>query len=238
MNKKLLNLTASVVLMSAASLRANPTGGVVSSGVAGISEVGTVLTIDQTGQRVIINWDSFSIAAGEVTNFNQPAGGTALNRVMLANPSEIFGQLNATGNVILINPNGILVGASGRIDTAGFMASTLDVLDAEFLAGGDMRFTGSSENGVTNLGSITAREGDIFLLGASVTNESVLTAVNGTVGLAAGQQILVSATGDERVFVEVGSSGSVEHSGEVRAAIAELKALGTDPNVIAVSVNG
>lgn len=223
--------------MGSGLIYANPTGGVVTGG-ATLSELGDTLTINQVDQRVIIQWDSFSIALGEVTNFDQPAGGTALNRVMLANPSEIFGQLTATGNVILINPNGILVGATGQIDTAGFMASTLDVSNEQFLAGGDLRFNGSSDNGVTNLGSITAREGDIFLLGSSVTNVGTLTAANGTVGLAAGDQILVSATGDERVFVEVSSGGKVEHSGEIRAAIAELKAMGTDPNVIAVSVEG
>ncbi|MCB1086937.1 MAG: hypothetical protein KDM63_07815 [Verrucomicrobiae bacterium] len=71
-----------------------------------------------------------------------------------------------------------------------------------------------------------------------MTNGGSLSASNGTVGLATGSQILVTATGDERVFVEVGSSGKVEHTGEIRAAIAELKAAGTDPNVIAVNIGG
>ncbi|MCP5551425.1 MAG: filamentous hemagglutinin N-terminal domain-containing protein [Akkermansiaceae bacterium] len=238
MRRCLFWLSAFFALSAIPDAPANPMGGVVTNGAATISESGSTLTVNQSTQKAIIEWDAFSIGTGEVTSFAQPAGGAALNRVVTANPSEIFGQLNATGSLILINPNGILVGAGGQVDTAGFIASTLDVADAEFLAGGDLRFSGGSDKGVTNLGSIVARDGDLFLLGASVTNGGSLSAPNGTVGLAAGSRILVTATGDERVFVEVGSGGKVEHSGEIRAAIAELKAAGTDPNVIAVNVGG
>ncbi|MCB1086938.1 MAG: filamentous hemagglutinin N-terminal domain-containing protein [Verrucomicrobiae bacterium] len=166
MKRFLFRLSALLAVIVGSNASANPVGGVVTNGSATISESGSTLSVNQATQKAIIEWGSFSIAAGEVTNFTQPAGGAALNRVVTANPSEIFGQLNATGNLILINPNGILVGAGGQIDTAGFIASTLDVADAEFLAGGNLRFSGTSDKGVTNLGSIVAREGDLFLLGS------------------------------------------------------------------------
>ena len=233
-----LSLGIGIVCAATPAAWSNPTGGVIRNGSATIVEGIGVVSVNQASNKAIIDWETFSIEAGELTNFNQPASGATLNRVVSANPSSILGQLNATGDVILINPNGIVVGPSGRVDAASFIASTLNVSDAEFLAGGDLRFSGDSVNGVTNLGTIVAREGDLFLLGTSVNNTGSLSAPNGTVGLAAGRQILVKATGDERVFVEVGSGGKVEHSGSIQAAVAELKAAGVDPNTLAVSVNG
>src|ERR1044071_8005310 len=78
---------------------ANPTGGTVVGGNANgtITGQGTaVTTINQSGNRVIINWQDFSINAGEVTRFIQPsASAAALNRIISGNPSLIYGQLQA-----------------------------------------------------------------------------------------------------------------------------------------------
>ena len=53
---------------------ANPVGGAVAAGSATITGQGTALTtINQTGNQVIINWQNFSIGAGEVTQFIQPS---------------------------------------------------------------------------------------------------------------------------------------------------------------------
>src|SRR6266436_6984541 len=126
-------------------LFSNPIGGTVTAGGATIAQQGAgVLTINQTSDRAIINWTSFSIGAGELTRFNQPSVNSAtLNRVLSGNPSEIYGTLQANGHVYLINPSGILVGPSGQINTHSFMGSTLNVSDVNYLSGVTMRLTGS-----------------------------------------------------------------------------------------------
>ncbi|MEM7011074.1 MAG: filamentous hemagglutinin N-terminal domain-containing protein [Verrucomicrobiota bacterium] len=218
----------------------NPVDPEVISGSVEFSEEFTdLLEISQHSDKAIIHWEGFSISSGEVTKFLQPGADSAvLNRVVSGDTSSIEGALEANGNVLLINPNGILFGAGARVDTNGFIASTLDVPDVEFLAGGDMRFSGSSQARVVNLGEITAKNGDVFLVGATVTNTGNISASNGTVGLAAGQQVLITKQGDERVFVEVGSNGSVDHDGAIRAAQVELKAAGGNPKALAVNVAG
>ena len=60
----------------------------------------------------------------------QSASSAVLNRVVGADISQIHGQLLSNGRVFLINPAGILIGAGAVIDTAGFVGSTLKMLDA------------------------------------------------------------------------------------------------------------
>src|SRR5258705_659737 len=62
-----LSLCTFCALLGALSLRANPLGGTVvpGGGAASFSSSLGNLTINQTTPRVIINWQNFSIAAGE-----------------------------------------------------------------------------------------------------------------------------------------------------------------------------
>ena len=191
-------------------VQANPQGGNIIHGDVHIGAgTGGNLQILQNSSNAIINWDSFSIAAGELTQFKQPGSNAAvLNRVTGGDPSAIHGALKANGNVFVINPNGILVGPSGTIDVHGLVLSTLDVDDGEFLAGGDMTFKGVGEN-VTNMGRINGIGGDVFLIGRTVTNSGSIRASSGTVGLAAGEEVLLTAKGNkgERLFVRAKGSG-------------------------------
>ncbi len=109
-----------LALVSPAPLRANPSGGnVVVPGSATISQIPGTTTINQTAAKTIINWNSFSIANGELTQFIQPdKNAIALNRVVNNVPnlpaavflaSQIDGSLTANGHVWLVNQNGILL---------------------------------------------------------------------------------------------------------------------------------
>jgi len=181
------SVALAIVCWSQLILSANPSGSSTAAGSITISQNGQTLTIQQQSQRAIINWQDFSIAAGELTRFIQPdAASAVLNRVVSGNPSTILGNLAANGRVYLLNPNGILIGAGARIDTAGFLASTLEMRDDDFLRGGDLLFRGDSSAAVQNLGAINALGGDIFLIARKVENHGTLAAANGTAGMAAG----------------------------------------------------
>ena len=238
----LIMLFPSLVLLPT-QLQANPENGVVVAGMAEIGEgLDGHLAISQSSNRAIINWESFSIAHGELTQFLQPGADSALlNRVIADNPSAIHGALQANGKIFLINPAGIMVGPTGAIDVNGFVASTLDVPDASFMAGGDMIFSGASENGVSNFGRINAVGGDVFLIGKSVVNAGSISAREGTVGLAAGSEVLITAqanAGGERVFVRPGAGAGggtgIDNSGSIEGAAVELKAHG---NMYAMAIN-
>ena len=160
----MLIFLALLLVLGDVALFALPAGQNVVIGDATFNINGNTLTITNSN-GAIIHWQDFSIQAGELTNFIQSGSNSAvLNRVVGGNLSQIFGTLSSNSSVYLINPNGVFIGASGIIDTNGFIASTLDVTNEAFLAAGDLNFIGDSQEGIVNLGTITAHQGDVFLI--------------------------------------------------------------------------
>lgn len=104
---------------------ASPTGGQVAHGNAEISHPNALHTIiNQSSQRLITNWQSFSIAQPEITTFNQPnSSAVALNRVIGGDPSNILGTLKANGQVFITNPSGVLFGENAQVNVHGLMAT-------------------------------------------------------------------------------------------------------------------
>lgn len=227
----------------ASPLVANPTGATIRHGDITFQVTGNTLQVLQGTQHGIIDWGSFSIESGQTTRFVQPSSQSAtLNRVTGRAVSRIDGNLLANGHVFLLNPNGVVIGRSGVIDVAGFTASTLDLRNEDFLNGGDLAFQGASQAALLNLGSVSAFDGDVFLVASSVVNEGSLRAPNGTVGLAAGNDVLIKESGTERVFVR-GASGDrkengVLNRGTVEANVAELKSYGGNIYGMAVKNEG
>lgn len=239
---KIWRFVFSVCLVPALAL-ANPVGESLRFGDVDFVRNGNRLDVIQRSNQAIIDWSAFSIANGEITDFSQPgAGAAALNRVTGISASQIDGLLRSNGRILLLNPNGILIGPNGRVDTASFVASTLDISDADFLTGGDLPLRGASQASVINLGTISAFDGDVFLVAASVENHGSIFAPNGTAGLAAGNDVLIRESGEERVWVR-GASGETKddgviNSGTVEANIAELKSYGGNVYGMAVKNEG
>ncbi|MGL4408234.1 MAG: filamentous hemagglutinin N-terminal domain-containing protein, partial [Zoogloea sp.] len=187
----------------AASVFALPVGEQVTQGSGTVSRAGNTLNVNQTSQRLAINWSSFNIGASETVNFVQPnASAVALNRVLGSDPSQIYGKLNANGQVFLINPNGILFGQSAQVNVGGLVASSLNLSDSDFMAG-KSTFSGAGSS-ITNLGSVTAKAGGyVAFLGGQVSNQGTLVAHLGTVALAAGKQVSLDFAGDKLISVQV-----------------------------------
>jgi filamentous hemagglutinin family protein len=235
-----LSLSALLLLGQTAPLLANPTGGAVVAGAATIGAAGKTLSINQSSNNAIINWQTFSIASGETTRFFVPnSNSSTLNFVAAGNPSAIYGTLSSNGRLFLINPSGILVGASGRIDTAGFLGSTLN---PNASGKGTLVFSGNSDASVTNLGTITASSGNVYLIANQVTNQGSITAAQGNVGLAAGSSVLLQQEGDQHLFIQAGpstkSAVGVSNSGSIKSATAELKAAGGNAYALAINNTG
>ncbi len=211
-------VAAAIVAAAAFAAHAAPTGGSVSAGSGSIGQQGLTTTVTQTSPKLAVNWTSFGIAAGETVNFVQPnASAVALNRVLGSDPSQIYGRLNANGQVFLINPNGILFGPTSQVNVGGLVASTLQLSDADFLAG-KHRFNGNGGS-VTNLGNIEAAPGGyIAFLGGRVSNQGVVQARLGSVALAAGRQVTLDFAGDKLINVQV-DQGALDALAENRQLI-------------------
>ena len=177
-----------------------PTGGQVARGSVSIgAPINNSLTVNQNSNRAVVNWNTFSIGQPNTVNFNQPDSQAAiLNRVTGNTPSNIAGQLNANGQVYLVNPNGIAITPSGTINTGGgFVASTLGISNRNFMSG-NLSFTGNGASApVTNAGTINVGQGGYAgMIGGSVANSGTINVPLGKVGLGAGEKATLDINGD------------------------------------------
>lgn len=195
-----------------------PTGGNVVAGGATISSSGSNMVIDQTTQRTAIDWQTFNIGSAAHVHFQQPAGGAALNRVLDTNASQIYGRLTSTGQVFLVNPNGVFFAPGAQVDVGGLVASTLGISNASFMAGNHV-FEGSSSNAIINQGNITAAPGGtIALIAAKVTNDGTLTANGGNVLLGAGSKVTLDMGGPVKMQIENDALETlIQNGGAVKA---------------------
>lgn len=235
-----LSLALGVFLLGGASLFAGPKHGSVEHGHATFQSIANGIEI-HSGKQTIINWESFSIDAGEIARFCQSSNASAvLNRVIGSEQSLINGLLTSNGHVFLLNQNGILIGKDGVIDTAGFVASTLDLSNDQFLKGGDFLFKGDGKGSVINLGTIHTRGGDVFLIGYHVSNEGTIQTDGGVAGLASGAEVFLAVEGEERFFIRKGIDSEeigASNDGVIRAAEVEIKASG-NPFALAIKHGG
>jgi len=199
-----------------------PTNGQIGAGSGSISQSGNAMTVTQTSDRMAINWNTFNIGSAATVNFRQPTSSSvALNRVTSGDASQILGQLNANGQVYLINPSGILFGAGSSVNVGGLVASTLNISDANFMAGKNAFDLEGATGSVINQGNITAADGGyVALLGAQVRNEGNIIARLGSVVLAAGEKMTLDFNGDGLINVEVNNAtltANVLNSGLLQA---------------------
>ena len=203
-----------------------PTGFTAITGVNAPTTVGKAMTVTQTAQRGIAQWQGFSIANGYTVNVVQPgASSVLLNRVVGGNASTIAGALNANGHIYLINPNGVLFSRGSSVNAGGLIASTLNLSDKNFLAGGRLTFERANANTATvrNEGAITAAPGGtVALLGARVSNDGSISAPGGTVGLVSARKVNVDFDGDGLTTFTIpadsqASGALVDNSGSIDA---------------------
>ena len=205
--------------------QANPIGGAVVNGQASFNTSGNTLTVTNT-PGTIINWQGFSINAGEVTRFaQQSASSTVLNRVVTNNPSVILGTLSSNGQVYLVNANGIMFGAGSTVDVAGLVATTLNLSDADFLSGRHNYTAVAGAGNVSNAGNIGAQQnGFIYLIAPNVENTGIITAPNGEILLAAGAEVQLVNGLDPNLRVSITApAGNATNLGQL---IAESGSLG------------
>jgi filamentous hemagglutinin family protein len=223
----LLTTTALTPLLGVSKAVAQnlPTGTSVASGSVGVQRSQTTLTLNQSSQNAIVNYSAFSIGQGYTVTINQPTSTSViLNRVTGDTPSTIAGQLNANGQVYLINPNGIAITKTGVVKIGGgFVASTLAMTDDEFKHGRKHFIGNGSSAGVSNAGIVTiGRGGYAALIGGEVTNSGLIAVPMGKVGLGSGEAATLDVSGDGFLQVAVptlsgGKSALIQQSGTISA---------------------
>src|SRR6185503_18930550 len=174
------------------SAQALPTGNAVAtnSGTASVNTTGSAMTVT-TSQRVLIDWTTFNIGNGASVQFIQPnASSIAVNRVGLGGgASAIDGTLTANGNVMLLNPNGVMFGANAVVNVAGLIASTGNINDVQFMNGTlPIAITGATGGAISNQGNITITgAGLAAFVAPSLSNSGHIVASSGRITLASAQ---------------------------------------------------
>jgi filamentous hemagglutinin len=217
----------------------------VSSGNATATQTANQLTVNQTSQNAILNWQSFNIGSGSSVNFVQPnSTALAINNIFQGNPSQIFGSLTANGRIYLINQNGIMFGAGSQVNVGGLVASSLNITQnaitngiAQTITTGDQTtpsfvpFTDASGNPLTS-GSVTVAQGaslqsnggQILLFAPNVTNQGTISTPNGQTVLAAGTSVYLATSNDASVrgiTVAVDGAGTVTNGDATNATVTD-----------------
>jgi len=178
--------------------QAAPTGGQVVGGVGTINQADLTTTIHQSTELMAIDWQSYNVQQNERVHYIQPSSSSiSLNRILGSNASSIRGQIDANGQIILVNPNGVFFGATATINVGGIIASGLDIKPSDFMNGNYIFNEVLGTDGfVINSGIINAATGgSVTLLGKQVKNEGMISAKLGTVNMAAGKAAVLHAEG-------------------------------------------
>ncbi|MDT7838191.1 YDG domain-containing protein [Aquabacterium sp. OR-4] len=185
-----------------------PSGATLVAGQASWQQQGSTLQITQGSARAAIDWQSFHIGSGASVVFRQPdVHSVALNRVTGAQPSQIFGQLSANGQVFLLNPAGVYFSPTASANVGALVAGTHAIALDDFMAGRLNFSRNGSTASVVNEGRLTAADGGyIALLAPEVRNAGVITARAGTVALAAGEVIELQFTNGTLAALRVSPS--------------------------------
>src|SRR5882757_3708599 len=206
--RNLLLVTTALIPVLCAPALAGPEGAVVTGGQVNVQGQGTAnVTVNQSSDKAIVNWHTFNIGANERTQFVQPnSSSVILNRVTGGlGPSEILGRLDANGRVFVVNRDGFIFGAGAVISTAGFLATTSDIKNDDFMAGRyNFSIPGRSDASIVNMGTITATNGGFAgLVAPGVRNSGTITANLGTVVLGAGNIFTLDFYGDKLITLGV-----------------------------------
>lgn len=202
--KTLALLVMSALSLGASSVDAMPEGGVIRSGEGAGSQNGREMTIRQDSGRLAMDWTNFNVGKDETVRFQQPGkDALALNRVTGNQQSVIDGSLLSNGHVLLVNPNGVVIGKNASIDVGGLVASTAHVKD-NFMkdfgnSTGAFTLGGVSDGKIINEGTINAESGLVALHAAKVENSGTITSNGGSVLMAAADTLTLTPDTDGKL---------------------------------------
>lgn len=199
-----------------------------SSPTTSMQNARTIVEIQQTQQQAMLEWNTFNIGRQTTLRFGYlDASGNpipdsvsvsdriAFNRITdpSGNPSQILGNIEARGQVYVINQNGIIFGGASEVNTGSLTASALPINqtlvnngllnnpDAEFLfSSPDVPVTATAYG---KIGNVTVQAGAkisaptssanvggrVALIGPNVTNNGTISTPDGQTILAAGMEV-------------------------------------------------
>lgn len=209
---------------------AQPTGGSVTAGSGSIADSPGVTTIDQSSERLAINWQSFNVGSQQTVDVFQPnSSAVALMRVTSANPSQLVGRIRSNGQVILVNQAGVRFDAGAQANTAGLALSAAGVANRNFMAGRMVFDQPAAPNAaISNAGKLTvAQAGLLVMLAPAVRNSGVIDAKLGHVEMLGAKAATLAPGSDGLAVSNVGSVTTVPLTASGKPVAALVTQAGT-----------
>lgn len=207
-----------------------------------------LVSIKQTADKAILNWETFNIGRDTTVELQQNADWAALNRVNNStSPSQIQGALKADGTVMILNRNGVVFSGSSQINVRNLVAAATTISDEQFnnrglFSASDSAPTFSDAAGKVLVeqgaqlqthvpGSSTSSGGYVLLLGKEVDNAGSINTPRGQTALVAGDSFVIkkgystdgNPTSTTRGNEVVASGiGKVSNHGSIQAATGDI----------------
>src|SRR5690606_1438656 len=228
-NTLINSIQIAILMMTGVQAHALPINGTFQNGTGAISPPdGNTLTIDQTSNSAVINWDSFNIGQSSTVTFNTPDAAAATLNIINGNaPSDIKGSLTSNGQLFLFNKNGFLFGANSSVNAAGFMALSSGTNVAYDDGNRTLTLSGNGGGNITTEEGATINAADsggyIALIAPGINNAATLTANAGSILLTTNNTgtLIVPALSDAIGFNLSGLSGTssnrLTNSGHITA---------------------
>ena len=210
-----------------------PSSPSIKSGHASFEQSHDKLTIQQNSNKLITNWSSFNIGKDAAVEFIQPnASSSALNRVNSSDPTYIYGSLKANGNLLLINPSGVLFKEDAKVDVGSIIASSLNLKDGDFLNDQYIFEKDGFAGTVSNEGAINAfKGGAVALIAPQVLNEGQISVDGGSVAMLAGEKVTLTLNGNKLIQYTI-------DRGTVDSLVSNQEAIEAGEGVIILSAKG
>lgn len=170
----------------------------------------TTVTVKQTGDKAILNWETFNVGRDTTVDFEQQSNWAALNRVNdpQARPSQIQGRIQGDGTVMVVNRNGVVFSGSSQVNVRNLVAAAADISDQQFRergiyfdaegsqpvftdAAGDIDIQAGARITTRAPGASTQGGGYAMFLGRSVNNGGEIVTDRGQTTLAAGDDFYI-----------------------------------------------
>jgi len=172
----------------------------------------TTVNIQQTGDKAVLNWETFNVGKHTTVDFDQQSHWAVLNRINdpRARPSQIQGQIHGEGTVLIVNRNGVMFSGSSQVNVRNLVAAAAQMSDTQFMERGlystqeggvDLpSFTDAAGAVIVEAGAqiTTAAPGSVLqgggyalLLGHEVHNAGEITTTKGQTQLAAGDSFII-----------------------------------------------
>ncbi|MFS1286441.1 filamentous hemagglutinin family protein [Pseudomonas piscis] len=170
----------------------------------------TTVTIEQTADKAILNWETFNVGRNTTVDFQQQSNWALMNRVNDPNgrPSEIQGQIKGAGTVMIINRNGVVFSGTSQVNVRNLVAAAATITDEQFSKrglyvdanGSQPTFTDAAGKVLVQAGALiqthapatsTDAGGYALLLGSEVQNAGTIVTAKGQTTLAAGDSFYI-----------------------------------------------